>query len=48
VHKGLAEHKRGGKFVSYTKLTRHDKRELAQAVDALAEPLSRVPALVVR
>jgi iron uptake system EfeUOB component EfeO/EfeM len=48
MHKGLAQYKKGGRFVSYTKLTRHDKRELAQAVDALAEPLSRVPALVVR
>jgi FTR1 family protein len=48
VEKALAEHKKGGSFVSYTQLTRRDKRKLAQAVDALAEPLSRVPALVVR
>jgi high-affinity iron transporter len=48
MHRGLAEYRKHGKFVSYTELTRHDKLELAQAVDALAEPLSRVPALVVK
>jgi high-affinity iron transporter len=34
-------------FVSYTELTARDQRRLAQAVDALAEPLSRVAAQIV-
>ena len=34
-------------LVSYTALTRADKRRLSQAIDALAEPLSKVPAVVV-
>jgi hypothetical protein len=40
----------GGTAVSssYTVLRQHDTRALSQALDALAEPLSRVSALVVR
>jgi iron uptake system component EfeO len=34
-------------YVSYTKLTNAQTRELSRAVDALAEPLSRVGAIVV-
>jgi FTR1 family protein len=37
----------GDSYVSYTKLTAADKRTLSQTIDRLAEPLSKVPALVV-
>ncbi|HEY2602904.1 MAG TPA: iron uptake system protein EfeO [Thermoleophilaceae bacterium] len=47
VAKALDGYRRGDGFVSYTELTRADKRKLSQAIDALAEPLSKVPALVV-
>jgi iron uptake system component EfeO len=47
VDEALAHHRRGQGFVSYTELTRADKRKLSQAIDALAEPLSKVPSLVV-
>jgi iron uptake system component EfeO len=47
VDTALASYRRGNGFVTYTKLTRADKRKLLQAIDALAEPLSKVPALVV-
>jgi iron uptake system component EfeO len=47
VDSALADYRRGEGFVSYTELTRADKRKLSQAIDALAEPLSQVPSLVV-
>jgi high-affinity iron transporter len=47
VDTALARYRRGNGFVSYTKLTSADKRKLSQAIDALAEPLSKVPAVVV-
>jgi high-affinity iron transporter len=47
VDSALADYRRGRGFVSYTELTRADKRKLSQAIDALAEPLSKVPSLVV-
>jgi len=47
VSTALGGYRRGDGFVSYTQLTRADKRKLSRAIDALAEPLSRVPALVV-
>jgi iron uptake system component EfeO len=34
-------------FVSYTTLTPADTRTLSQAIDALAEPLSKVGTIVV-
>jgi iron uptake system component EfeO len=43
----LAKHRRGATFVSYDDLTRADTRKLSQTLDALAEPLSRVGAIVV-
>ncbi len=47
VNKALAGYRRGDGFVSYTALTRADKRKLSRAIDALAEPLSKVPSLIV-
>jgi iron uptake system component EfeO len=47
VTAALAHYRRGNGFVSYTDLTSADKRKLSQAIDALAEPLSKVPAIVV-
>ena len=38
---------RGNGFVSYTALTTADTRALSRAIDALAEPLSQVGAIVV-
>jgi iron uptake system EfeUOB component EfeO/EfeM len=46
VERGLARYRRGGGFVTYTKLTKADTRALSQAIDALAEPLSQVAAKV--
>ena len=45
----LDGHRAGGPsgFVAYTMLTDEQTRELSRAVDALAEPLSRVGAIVV-
>ena len=43
----LAPYKQGPTFVSYTTLTQDDTKALAQAVDALAEPLSKVSKQVV-
>jgi iron uptake system component EfeO len=40
----LARYRQGDGYVSYQRLTDADKRGLSQAVDALAEPLSRVSA----
>jgi high-affinity iron transporter len=47
VQTALSGYKRGDGYVTYTDLTRADKRKLSQAIDALAEPLSKVPSLVV-
>jgi iron uptake system component EfeO len=47
VAAALGHYRRGDSFVSYTDLTRADKRKLSRAIDALAEPLSQVPAQVV-
>ena len=47
VSKALAPYRRGAGFVTYTALTTADTRKLSQAIDALAEPLSRVGAIVV-
>jgi iron uptake system component EfeO len=47
VSKALAPYRRGAGFVAYTALTPADTRKLSQAIDALAEPLSRVGAIVV-
>jgi iron uptake system component EfeO len=47
VDQALAGYRHGRGFVSYTALRSADKRKLSQAIDALAEPLSKVPALVV-
>jgi iron uptake system component EfeO len=43
----LAQHRSGDGFVAYTALTKEQVRALAQAVDALAEPLSQVAGKVV-
>ena len=43
----LAPYRQGPTFVSYTTLTEDDTKALAQAVDALAEPLSKVSKQVV-
>lgn len=48
VYGSLRPYERGDGFVSYTELTEADTRRLAQGIDALAEELSRVPAVVVR
>ncbi len=42
----LDEHKQGDGFVSYTELTKDDVKELSQAIDALAEPLSQIGIVV--
>lgn len=41
----LARHARGDGFVSYTELSRHQVRELADALNAAAEPLSNLAAV---
>ena len=46
VAEALAPYKSGFGFVPYTDLTRADTRKLSRAIDALAEPLSNVAALV--
>jgi iron uptake system component EfeO len=48
VTTALGAYAQGSGFVSYTVLTDADKTMLSQKVDALAEPLSRVAALVLR
>jgi iron uptake system component EfeO len=48
VDTALAPHKQGDGFVLYGKLSEQDKRKLAQSIDALAEPLSHVAAIVVQ
>jgi high-affinity iron transporter len=44
----LARHAHGSGFVSYTSLSRDDVRGLSTRVDAVAEPLSQVSAVVLR
>jgi iron uptake system component EfeO len=46
VQAALATYRDGDGFVSYTQLTDTDTRALAQAVDALAQPLSQVAAVI--
>ncbi len=43
----LEAYRDGDGYVPYTALTPADTRKLSQAIDALAEPLSRVGAIVV-
>jgi iron uptake system component EfeO len=47
VYASLKPYQRGDGFVSYTELSKADTRKLAQQIDALAEELSQVPALIV-
>jgi len=47
VDRALHPYRRGTSFVAYTVLDRRDTRRLSQAIDALAEPLSQVGAIVV-
>ncbi len=46
VDQALDPYRRGDGFVIYGELTAQDKRKLAQAIDALGEPLSQVAATV--
>jgi iron uptake system component EfeO len=48
VEDTLRPYRRGDGFVLYGELTEQDKRQLAQSIDALAEPLSQVAAIVAR
>jgi iron uptake system component EfeO len=48
VYKSLAPYEQGDGFVLYTELTKADTRKLAQGIDALAEKLSQVPAVIVQ
>lgn len=48
VEAALAPYRRGPGFVLYTSLSPQDTRALAVSIDALAEPLSRVAAIVNR
>jgi iron uptake system component EfeO len=47
VYTSLEPYRKGEGFVSYTELSKADTRKLAQKIDALAEELSQVPALIV-
>jgi iron uptake system component EfeO len=47
VFDALEPYRRGSGFVLYTSLSAADKRKLAQAIDALAEPLSGVASQIV-
>ncbi|HEY7152283.1 MAG TPA: iron uptake system protein EfeO [Solirubrobacterales bacterium] len=47
VFDALEPYRQGSGFVLYTSLTAADKRKLAQAIDALAEPLSQVAGQIV-
>jgi iron uptake system component EfeO len=47
VGTALRPYRRGDGYIPYTKLTSRDTRLLSQAIDALAEPLSKVAAIVV-
>jgi len=48
VYAALDPYRQGNGFVAYTELGEADTRKLAQKIDALAEELSQVPALIVR
>jgi iron uptake system component EfeO len=48
VEEALRPYRRGDGFVLYSELSEHDKRRLAQSIDALAEPISQVAAVVAR
>jgi iron uptake system component EfeO len=48
VATALEPYKRGDGYVLYGELSEQDKRKLAQSIDALAEPLSQVAAIVVQ
>ncbi|HEY7121055.1 MAG TPA: iron uptake system protein EfeO [Solirubrobacterales bacterium] len=48
VEDTLRPYRRGDGFVLYGELTEQDKRQLAQSIDALAEPLSQVAAIISR
>jgi len=48
VYTALEPYRRGDGFVPYALLSEADTRKLAQEIDALAEDLSRVPALIVQ
>ncbi|MGH3599825.1 MAG: imelysin family protein, partial [Pseudonocardiaceae bacterium] len=43
----LSKHRQGDGYVDYSAVREDQRRELADAVNALAEPLSRVAGLVV-
>jgi iron uptake system component EfeO len=47
VYESLDPYRKGEGFVTYTELTQADTRKLAQDIDALAELLSQVPAVIV-
>jgi len=47
VYASLEPYRKGDGFVLYTGLSKADTRQLAQKIDALAEELSQVPALIV-
>jgi iron uptake system component EfeO len=47
VYASLEPYRKGDGFVLYTELSKADTRVLAQQIDALAEELSQVPALIV-
>lgn len=47
VYAALEPYRHGSGFVLYTELDKADTRRLAQRIDAVAEPLSQVPALLV-
>jgi iron uptake system component EfeO len=47
VYAALEPYREGDGFVLYTGLSKADTRKLAQKIDALAEQLSQVPALIV-
>ena len=48
VEEALRPYRRGDGFVLYNQLSEQDKRRLAQSIDALAEPISQVAAIVAR
>ena len=48
VQTALSEHAEGDTYVTYDKLTKADTRKLADAVDGLSEPLSRVSGVVLK
>jgi iron uptake system component EfeO len=47
VNQALAKYRKGNSFALYTSLTKPQVKELADKVDALAEPLSKVAEKVV-